>query len=57
MKGSTPEVDISNNKDSLAVLGFLFKLAPESHPFITKMRPHDFGPIHKINFGELLPPN
>ena len=21
------------------------------------MRPHDFGPISKINFGELLPPN
>jgi carbonic anhydrase len=57
IRGKTEEEDANKYKDSLAVLGFLFKLNKKSHPFITKMRPHDFGPIPKINFGDLLPPN
>jgi len=56
VRGPTGE-DIGSYKDKLAVLGFLFKIAEKSHPFITNMRPHDFGPIPNINFGELLPSN
>lgn len=41
-------------KETLAVVGFIFKLDTKSHPFIEKLRPLDFGPIDKINFNELL---
>ena len=40
--------------DTLAVVGFMFKLDTVSHPFIEKLRPLDFGPIDKINFAELF---
>lgn len=36
---------VEGYKDTLAVVAFLFKLAPSSHPFIKKLRPHDFGHI------------
>ncbi len=42
-------------KESLAVVAFLFKIAPHSHPFIKKLRPHDFGHIQEINFADMLP--
>ena len=54
VKGPLDE-SISNYKESLAVVSFLFKVDKLSHPFIKKLRPHDFGHIEKINFAELLP--
>ncbi len=41
-------------KESLAVIGFFFKVEDQSHPFIEKLRPLDFGHIDKISFNELF---
>jgi carbonic anhydrase len=41
-------------KETLAVVGVLFKEADYSHPFIEKLRPLDFGLIEKINFAEMF---
>ena len=43
-----------NYKDTLAVVGILFKENTYSHPFIEKLRPMDFGMINDINFYELF---
>ena len=43
-----------NYKDTLAVVGILFKEDTYSHPFIEKLRPMDFGMIDDINFYELF---
>ncbi len=54
VKGPLDE-PISNYKESLCVVAFLFKIDKVSHPFIKKMRPHDFGHIDSISFSDLLP--
>jgi len=36
---------VEDYKDTLAVVAFLFKVGRTSHPFIKKLRPHDFGHI------------
>ena len=54
VKGPLGEA-ISSYKESLAVTAFLFKVAKESHPFIKKLRPEDFGHIDRIDFSDLLP--
>lgn len=54
VKGPLHE-SVSNYKETLAVVAFLFKIDKESHPFIKKLRPQDFGHIEKISFNELLP--
>jgi carbonic anhydrase len=41
-------------KESLAVVGFMFKVDTFSHPFIEKLRPMDFGAISQISFNELF---
>lgn len=41
-------------KETLAVVGVLFKEDEYSHPFIEKLRPLDFGLIERINFAELF---
>ena len=41
-------------KDTLAVVGFMFKVADHSHPFVEKLNVFDFDIIDKINFAELL---
>ena len=41
-------------KETLAVVGVLFKEADYSHPFIEKLRPLDFGLIEEINFDQLF---
>ena len=41
-------------KDTLAVVGFMFKVDSYSHPFIEKLRPMDFGAISQISFNELF---
>jgi carbonic anhydrase len=46
--------DWKSYKDTLAVVGVLFKVDKVSHPFIEKLNPIDFQPIEKINFAELL---
>jgi len=46
--------DYKEYKEHLAVIGFFFKIEEESHPFIQKLRPLDFGPIESINFDELF---
>lgn len=46
---------MSAYKESLCVVSFLFKLGKLSHPFIKKLRPHDFGHIDNISFADLLP--
>ncbi len=43
-----------NYKDTLAVVGILFKEDSYSHPFIEKLRPMDFGMIDEINFYDLF---
>ena len=54
VKGPEGE-ELGDYKESLAVVAFLFKIAPYSHHFIKKLRPHDFGHIKEINFADLLP--
>ena len=41
-------------KERLAVVAILFKVEKQSHPFIQKLKPEDFGHIDKINFNELF---
>jgi len=41
-------------KEQLAVVGIIFKLSDESHPFIHKIRTEDLGQIETINFNELF---
>jgi carbonic anhydrase len=41
-------------KETLAVIGFFFEVSDHSHPFIEKLRPHDFGKIDQISFNELF---
>jgi carbonic anhydrase len=41
-------------KETLAVVGIMFKVAEKSHPFIEKLRPMDFGRIDQISFNELF---
>lgn len=43
-----------NYHETLAVIGFLFKVDSYSHPFIEKLRPMDFGNIEQVNFNELF---
>ena len=43
--------------ETLAVIGFLFKVDTYSHPFVEKLRPMDFGKIDSINFNELFQNN
>jgi carbonic anhydrase len=43
-----------NYKETLAVVGVLFKVDKFSHPFIEKLRPEDFGLINDISFYELF---
>lgn len=46
--------DHETYKEQLAVVGIVFKLAEESHPFIKKMNAEDLGHIETINFLELF---
>jgi carbonic anhydrase len=46
--------DWEKYKDKLGVVGFLFKVAEKSHPFVEKINPITFDPIETINFAELL---
>jgi len=46
--------DWKKYKETLAVVGVLFKEDTYSHPFIDKLRPMDFGLIEEINFYELF---
>lgn len=46
--------DWKHYNETLAVIGFFFKVDEESHPFIEKLRPLDFGPIGKISFDEIF---
>lgn len=41
-------------KETLAVVAVLFRVDRESHPFIEKLKPMDFGHIDRINFSELF---
>lgn len=41
-------------KEQLAVVGIIFQLAEESHPFIKKLNAKDLGHIESINFLELF---
>lgn len=41
-------------KETLAVVAILFKIDKESHPFIQKLKPLDFGHIDRLNFSELF---
>ena len=41
-------------KETLAVVGVLFKVADYSHPFIEKLRPLDFGLIEEISFADMF---
>lgn len=43
-----------NYNETLAVIGFFFQVSEESHPFIEKLRPKDFGKIDQISFNELF---
>jgi carbonic anhydrase len=40
--------------ETLAVIGIIFKLADESHPFVRKLRTEDLGNIENIHFDELF---
>ena len=48
--------DYKSYKETLAVVGILFKIDKVSHPFIEKLKPENFGHIDKINLAELLCP-
>ena len=41
-------------KEQLAVIGFIFKLDKESHPFIKKLNIKDMSPIESLNIIELF---
>lgn len=42
--------DHETYKEQLAVVGIIFKLADESHPFIKKINAEDLGHIEAVNF-------
>jgi len=46
--------DKANYKEQLAVIGILFKIEEESHPFVERLRCEDFGNIENIHFAELF---
>ena len=53
------EKDFSSEsyKETLAVVGVIFKVGAQSHPFIEKMRVDDMGHIDRANVNELFDEN
>lgn len=46
--------DIDNYKETFAVIGILFKIEKESHPFVEKLNTEDLGHIEALNLDELF---
>ena len=46
--------DMENYKETFAVIGILFKIEAESHPFVEKLNIEDLGHIESLNLGELF---